>query len=81
MSKRRVHVEINLKHLIEKEKAAGRPHTQEELSRILGVTQGTMSRWVGSRVVRIELDILERMCEYFNCNVEDILVTRERIEE
>lgn len=69
-------MEIALQALMDREKAAGRPYTQEAIAEKVGMAQGTLSRWVGNKIDRVDIDILERLCEYFECDVNDILVTK-----
>jgi putative transcriptional regulator len=66
-------VRIALKELMEREKKAGRPYTQEDIAERIQVAQGTLSRWVGNRVDRIDLTVLEKLCDYFDCEISDIL--------
>ena len=53
---------------------AHHPITQNELSERTGIPQTTISRWAGNRVDRIDLGILEKLCRYFDCGVEELLV-------
>jgi putative transcriptional regulator len=66
-------VRIALKEMMEREKKAGRPYTQEDISARINVTQGTLSRWVGNKIDRLDLAVLEKLCDYFNCEISDIL--------
>jgi DNA-binding Xre family transcriptional regulator len=71
---------INLKELMQRKTISeGRdprynPITHLELSQRTGIPQTTISRWVGNRVDRVDLSILETLCRYFECGVEEILV-------
>jgi putative transcriptional regulator len=66
-------IRIALKEMMEHEKKAGRPYTQEDISASIKVTQGTLSRWVGNKIDRLDLAVLEKLCDYFNCEISDIL--------
>jgi putative transcriptional regulator len=62
------------KALLEGRDPAYNPITQLELSERTGIPQTTISRWAGNRVDRIDLGILEKLCRYFECGVEELLV-------
>ncbi len=48
------------------------PLTQSELAEKIGVPQGTISRWVGSKIDSYNREILEKLMIYFNCEIEDL---------
>ena len=43
-----------------------------------GINRGTITRMYHETAQRVELDVLDKLCGYFNCQVSDLL---ERIEE
>jgi len=47
--------------------------TQQELADSIGIPQSTMSRWVGNKLDRYDRHILVKLCEYFQCEVGDVL--------
>lgn len=72
-----IHVEIS-KLMLDKAIHDGRdpntdPITQEELAQAIGVPQGTISRWVGNKVDRLDKRIMIKLCEYFECGISDLL--------
>jgi len=70
-------VRINLEELIRQKSnrdgRADRPITQNEIALATGIPQGTISRWVGDKVDRLDKDILKRLCDYFDCEIGDLL--------
>lgn len=48
------------------------PLTQMELAEKIGVPQGTISRWVGSKIDSYNRQILEKLMVYFECEIEDL---------
>jgi DNA-binding Xre family transcriptional regulator len=49
------------------------PITQEEVATAVGVAQGTMSAWVRGTVLRIDRDTIAKLCQYFDCEIQDLL--------
>jgi DNA-binding Xre family transcriptional regulator len=47
--------------------------TQEEVADAIGVTRVTMSAWARGKVERLDRDILAKLCQYFDCGIEDLL--------
>lgn len=65
---------VQLDKLIEKkEQELGRTITQEELSKATKIPQGTISRWVGNKVDRLDKRVLESFLDYFDCEIGDLL--------
>lgn len=62
----------------EKSQRVGYRITQQILSDAVNVSQGTLSRWIGNKIDRLELDILVKLCDYFECEPGDLIVIRER---
>jgi DNA-binding Xre family transcriptional regulator len=49
------------------------PITQEEIANAIGVAQGTMSSWARGTVLRIDRDTIAKLCQYFDCEIQDLL--------
>lgn len=61
-------MELQLRELMKRNKI-----TQERLSNEIGIPQATLSRWVGNKVDRVELGTLEKLMDYFKCELTDII--------
>ncbi len=61
------------KLLSEKEQQESRRITQTEVAESLGIAIHTVGRWMRNDVTKFESPIVERMCEYFGCDVADLL--------
>lgn len=44
-----------------------------DVVRDTGVNRGTLTRMYYEKVERIELDVLDILCEYFDCTIADLL--------
>lgn len=62
-------VNVKLAELIEQ-----RGLTQKELADAIGVTQGTISRWVRDQVDSYDKATLIKLLDYFDCELTDIIV-------
>jgi DNA-binding Xre family transcriptional regulator len=63
---------LDLMH--QKEDAVGRRITQAEIARATGLPENTISRWVNTGIVkRVEHEVVLKLCEYFGCNIGDLL--------
>ena len=51
--------------------------TWETVSKDTGITYGTILRWKKNQLDRADFSTLDRLCEYFDCEVGDVL-ERER---
>ena len=49
------------------------PITQQEIATATGIPQGTVSRWVGDKVDRLDKNIMVKLCDYFECDISDLL--------
>lgn len=45
--------------------------TKKQLMEATSISKSTMSKM--ARNEQVSLDVLDRICNYFNCNIEDIL--------
>ncbi len=61
------------KLLSEKEQQESRRITQTEIAESLGIAIHTVGRWMRNNVTKFESPIVERMCDYFDCEVGDLL--------
>lgn len=43
-----------------------------DLARETGINRGTITRLYHETASRIELDVVDTMCKYFECNIEDL---------
>lgn len=48
-----------------------RDMTKKKLMQVTGISKSTMDKMARGEVV--SLDIINRLCNYFNCRVEDII--------
>jgi putative transcriptional regulator len=69
-------VRVQISELLEaKARREGRERiTQEELSAAIGIPQGTISRWAGNKVDRLDRHIMAALCDYFECDLNELLV-------
>lgn len=61
-------VEIVLKELLNKKNIS-----RNKLSMMIAANYNLVNRYYNNKVIRIDLDIIARMCFALNCNVTDIL--------
>lgn len=50
--------------------------SQNILSKTTGLTINTIRAYYHSKIKRIDLDVLSRICKALDCNVQDIVVTK-----
>jgi DNA-binding Xre family transcriptional regulator len=68
-------LKMRLDELIkEKEQEWGRPIKQYEISKQINVPASTLSRYMNGFLSRYDGEILEKLMDYFDCELEDILV-------
>jgi len=61
-------------HLLsEKERQESRRITQSEVANAVGVDLHTIIRWMRNDVKKFDASVVVRMCEYFGCEVGDLL--------
>jgi putative transcriptional regulator len=68
----------------QKELKEGRRITQKEIAEFAGVSEHTMINWLRNDQTRYETVVVERICDYFDCELCDLLyfeVTWEDIPE
>jgi len=70
-------ITIRLRQLMHEKTARdgrfGEPITQQELADAVGVTRATISDWAAGKVDRLDKDVLARLCQYFQCEIGDLL--------
>ena len=44
-----------------------------DVSRDTGVNRGTLTRMYYETIERVDLEVLDTLCDYFNCSIEDLL--------
>jgi DNA-binding Xre family transcriptional regulator len=69
-----------LLHLItEKERRRGKRITQTEIASAVGVNNHTVAAWLSENFppTKIDVRVLERLCDYFECDVGDLLYMKE----
>jgi putative transcriptional regulator len=58
----------------ERETKTGQRVTAKAISQATGITEKTLSRLINQETSRIDFDVLERLCEFFDCQPGEILV-------
>ena len=61
-------VEITLKEVLEKKDIS-----RNKLCTMIATNYDLVNRYYNNKVIRIDLDIIARMCFALNCNISDIL--------
>ena len=56
------------------------PITQEEIAEAIGIPQGTISRWAGNKVDRLDKRIMVKLCEFFECEIGELLNLESNVE-
>jgi DNA-binding Xre family transcriptional regulator len=59
--------------LTEKERQENRRITQTEIADRLGISIQTVGRWLRNEVDRFDAPVVEKFCDYFGCEVGDLL--------
>jgi putative transcriptional regulator len=60
--------------MAEKGRLEGRRVTYSEIFERTGVFPSTLSRLASGRIRRLDLAVLERLCEFFQCQPGDLVV-------
>lgn len=63
--------------LTDKERKENRRISQTEVARAIGVSNHTIANWIRNDVTKIETSIVEGLCEYFQCDLTDLLYFEE----
>ena len=48
-----------------------------EVARDTGINRGTITRLYQETAVRVEFDVLERLCKYLDCSIGELLEVKE----
>lgn len=57
----------------EKENKLGHKIIYAEISKATGIGMSVLSRWVNNKVERFDSSTVIRLCEYFECDLADLL--------
>lgn len=57
----------------ERERKLSRRLTQHEIAEFVGSTDHTIKKWIANKVTRFDSHIIEGLCDYFDCEVGDLL--------
>ena len=52
-----------------------------DAARETGINRGTLTRLYHETASRIELDVIDTLCHYFNCTVDDLFEYQEKEKE
>ena len=44
-----------------------------DVARDTGINRGTLTRMYYETIERVELDVLDALCHYFSCSIQDLL--------
>lgn len=58
--------------LSQKEQREGRRIRNRELAQALDIAEHTVGRWVRDEVTRFDADMIERICDYLECDIADL---------
>lgn len=59
--------------LKEKSEREGRTILQKEVADVTKIPQGTVSRYMKGNLRRVDFDVLEKLCDYFQCAPGDLI--------
>lgn len=57
----------------ERERKMGRRMRQHDIAIFANVSDHTIIHWVRNETSRFDAETIERLCEYFNCQISDLL--------
>ena len=57
----------------ERERKQGYRIKQHDIAKAIGVTDHTIANWIRNDVTRFDKHVVEGLCEYFNCDIGDLL--------
>jgi DNA-binding Xre family transcriptional regulator len=56
-----------------RERKIGRRVKQHDIAVFAGVSDHTIINWIRNEVTRFDGETIERLCEYFACDINDLL--------
>jgi len=56
-----------------RERNIGRRLKQHDIAVFVGVSDHTIIHWVRNEVTRYDAQIIEGLCDYFDCDINDLL--------
>jgi putative transcriptional regulator len=56
-----------------RERKLGRRIKQNDIAKFVGVSGHTITSWVRNDVTRFDSNLIEGICDYFDCDVGDLL--------
>lgn len=71
--KRRLLKNRLLELIQERERKINRRIKLKDLALFVGVTNHTITSWIRNDVRKYEAHIIEGLCDYFNCDINDLL--------
>lgn len=57
----------------ERERKIGRRVKQHDIAQFAGISDHTVINWIRNDVSQFDAEIIARFCDYFNCEVGDLL--------
>jgi putative transcriptional regulator len=57
----------------ERERKVGRRLKQHDIAEFVGVSDHTIINWIRNEVTKFDGQTIERLCDYFNCELSDLL--------
>jgi len=57
----------------ERERKIGRRIKQHDIATFVGVSDHTIINWIRNETKRYDAEIIEGLCDYFNCEISDLL--------
>ena len=67
------HIEIRLKEMLE-----SKGMTRNALADAIGSNFEVVNNWYGGNLGKIDADVLARICYVLECNVEDLIVYKDK---
>lgn len=59
--------------IVDREFKEGRRISLEEIARVVGIQRSTLSRISGQRGYNTTTDNIDKLCRFFNCNVDKLM--------
>lgn len=57
----------------ERERKINRRLKQHDIAEFVGISDHTIINWIHNEVTRFDGETIERLCDYFNCELSDLL--------